>query len=79
MIGKVENFLSVGLEPYIVKHSSRKGLVTLENSNGVILKNKYNQIQLKSYIEGMSNNDQENTVENQSSGDVSGKEDTQNL
>ena len=51
----------------------------MENSNGVILKNKYNQIQLKPYIEGMSNSDQENTGENQSSGDVSGKEDTQNL
>ena len=89
MIGKVKNnkrsdrkggkFSFRWIGPYIVKHLSRKGLVTLENSNGVILKNKYNQIRLKPCSEGMSNNDQENTGENQSSGDVSGKEDTQNL
>ena len=58
---KGEKFSFRWIGPYIVKVLSRKGLTTLEN--GVILKYKYNQSQLKPYIEGMSYKDDENIDE----------------
>ena len=43
------------LGPYIVSDMSKKGLATLENINGKVLKKRYNRVLLKPYI--VSSND----------------------
>ena len=40
------------LGPYTVMNISDKGVATLKNALGVTLKNKYNIVQLKDYIQG---------------------------
>ena len=45
-------FLQKWLGPYTVKNISDKGVATLKNASGVTLKNKYNIVQLKHYIQG---------------------------
>ena len=39
------------LGPYTVMNISDKGVATLKSASGVILKNKYNIVQLKHYIQ----------------------------
>ena len=38
--------------PHTVMNISDKGVATLTNASGVTLKNKYNIVQLKNYIQG---------------------------
>ena len=43
------------LGPYTVMNISDKGVVTLKNASGVTLKNKYNIVQIKHYIQELDN------------------------
>ena len=49
------NFSKKCLGPYTVVNISDKGVATLKNASGVTLKNKYNIVQLKHYIQGADN------------------------
>ena len=49
---KCEKFSQKSLSPYTVMNISDKGVATLKNASRVTLKNKYNIVQLKHYIQG---------------------------
>ena len=49
---KCGKFSQKSLSPYTVMNISDKGVATLKNASRVTLKNKYNIVQLKHYIQG---------------------------
>ena len=55
MIGRVGSFHKKWLGPYTVMNISDKGVATLKNASAMTLKNKYNIVQHKHYIQGADN------------------------
>ena len=63
---KVGKFSQKWLGPYTVMNISAKGVATFKNASGMILKNKYNIVQLKHYIQRADGKSKSTSIEESS-------------